>query len=506
MPEGQPAPQSTEAPPRPPKWRVPLLLIVLCSVVFALFWVSGRVKRPGRWASVCFNAMMAHRFDQALEALERYRELAREDIPASVEDELFQLRNNPDYPLGSERANAYFMARTIFLCVASGHAMARAEDEPGAAVAALRYVFRNVQSGGGPPKAQRFHVGPAHALYRGYGGPVHSAWAMAELLRHRRGLNACVVQIPAADKDAEPYYLCGSVIHGKMYLFDPYRAVAICRGHGTRVADVAGLLSGRHKLAPRFGGPGTPVTLDGLRKATYWIPASVATVTADAYLIQQIFEQSERKTDLVYRSFRRDLEHVAAAVYGHGTEVRDSFIRTSVDGRSDAVALWPVPFKVDQMRSSEEYAGWLGEVHRAVIIYWGPREDQLLGQHEAALTRYEEILAKHADDPEVAGDVSFFRACSGLRMAERSDLLRAYLREHPNGRWRPLATLRLAELEVWQEHKAAALELVAQMKAPYDLYAALLAKALEQGERNVRWVFPEPEDAKGKEDASAGEE
>jgi len=485
-----PAPSETEESSQTRWWRTPLLVLVLFAAVFAFFLVRARLTRKERASQACFQAMFSRRLAPALEALSKYREFAEEDIPAAVKDELFKLAGNADYPLYSRQADKYFLERVVFFSRTSDHALARAKNLGSPVLSVFDYVVRNLQPGVERPETKGLVVAPLHVLCRGYGEAVECAWVLAALLRSC-GVHAVVIRLPPSEKDKPPHRIVGALSDGRLYLFDPYRGVPICRAGDGRIADLQALLSGEQVMDPLFGGPGTPVTLDGLRGATYFVPAHVGNVLPDAWLLSEILRENGRY-EVVYRSFRDDLRNIAAAVFGDRAQVKDGFTRLTAQGRGEVVDLWPVPFKVDQrLAKTPGYYDKVTQAHRAAATYLAARQAQLFGEYEAAVSLYDEVLQRHADDVEVVEDVTFLKALAAPKISDRAQRLAGYLKDYPAGLWWPPATLRLAEIEAWRGDKDAALELIARLKPPYDLRAKLLKLAISKGKAQVRWRFPE---------------
>lgn len=470
------------------RWRTALFVIALCAVVVAAFYVAGLVNRRSNLSARCFDDMFSGRTTQALKALEEYRGVAAGDVPARVHDELFRLAGDKQYPLYRDKADRYLVDRVVLLALAAERALGRARDPGEAAVHAVGYVLHNVQSGG-PPEALAFRVTVPQVLCRGFGGPVESAWTVVSLLRVR-GAHACVILFPGSKPDTADYAIAGVLIGQKLWLFDPYRGVPVCRASDGCIADLQTLVSGGDAPKPRFGGDGTPVTVERLRTALYLVPADASTVLPDGWLLGDIFRRNGRG-EVVYRSFRDDLRNVAAAVFGEGARVTDSFTTMTCEGRGEVVALWDYPFKVDQLlATSTDYYAKLAQAHRAATVYLNERRLHLFGAFEPAREQYGRLLQEKASDGEVVEDVSFFRALVSAKPDERAELLSGYLAKYPAGRWRPLATLVLLELEVSHGGAEAARSYAAALRdTPYAFYADLLAEAAVT-RRPVVWTYP----------------
>jgi hypothetical protein len=268
-----------------PKWRAPLLVAVLLALAVIYVAIRGCAGRADRASRACFEAMFRQQHDRAAKALDAYRDLGADEIPPDVRDEVYKLEPYKNYPVAKTQFDDLLIERAAFYALASDHAVAPARDLRGAALCALGYVREHLQSGT-RPETDDLAVTPVHALYRGYGDPALSAWAMAALLRHRRGIHACVIQLlPPDDEEGAAYSIVGVVIDRRLYLFDPYRGVPLCRASDLAIADLQGLLSGRDTLAPGFGGVGTLVTLDALRRGLYFVPADISNVLPDAWLL-----------------------------------------------------------------------------------------------------------------------------------------------------------------------------------------------------------------------------
>lgn len=480
-----------------PRWRVPFLLALLCSTLVGVWYVKGRLKRTEDLARRCAEAMFTERFDAALDAFIEYRERALSDVPDSVRDEVFRLRGDKAFPFGGEQGDPthlrYLIERAVFFSLAAESALAgvRSGDIRGAALNVLAYVRRHVQSGTGDTGFPDVAATPVHVLCRGYGRPIESAWLMACLLRIR-GMHAAVVELPPASDGSEPYYLVGVLIDQKLYLFDPYRGVPLCRASDGCVADLEALLNGAEYLAPGFGGQGTPITTEGLANAAYLVPADPGNVLPDGYLLGKIVTDNGRY-ETICRPFRRDLGNLAAAVFGVGTapvQVEDRFTAITVQGRKETVALWTIPFKVDDLLLNRpDYRQKLAEMHKDLPLYLPARHAQLFKRPGAA-EQYAAVLRDHGGNPAVVHDVTFFKAVAQEDRDRRAAELAAYLAEHLSGRFRALATLLLAELEAARARFDSALELLGQVKSPYDLRAGLLRAAIRDGKGVLAWQFP----------------
>ena len=540
MAEGHPTEGSGDERQAAPRWRGPLLVVVLCLAVFALFWVFSRAKNKDRAAEACFKALFSNQVGRALEIFQEYREFAKDDVPSDVRDDFLRLkadRYKGTYPIYTEQVDEEFLDRTVFFCLASDYALTRAKDQPSAALRALLYAWRNVQSGGHGAAGSGLDVNPLHVLYRGYGNSVQHAWVMASLLRYQ-GMHAAVIllrdspqddqrregadggdkvdgALPATGQGAgegeeEPYAIVGVVGDRgrRLYLFDPYRAVPICRASDRRIADLQTLLSGEDGLAPGLGGPETPVTVARLRNGLYLVPTTVVGVLPDGFLLQQIIRQN-RQPYVVHRSFREDLRNLASVVFGQGAETEDRFTSLKLEGQGAVVRLWNYPFLVASKLADRGsgYFDRLTRAHRAMAtIYLKARQAQLLGNAALARTLYDDALAKHPDDAEAVEDIRFFKASlapAEVEEAPDEDALASvlagqvrafteYLRAYPSGRWRPLATLLLAELQALSGNAETARDLAAQLKgSPYALRARLLTWALRDGKRRIVFRFPE---------------
>jgi hypothetical protein len=497
----------------PPVWRIVLLVAVLAACVLAYFSVTGGLQDSERTGEACFQALFSRRTSRALETFREYRERNAEDIPAGVNNEFSRLRSIEQYPIRISRADAYFLERTVFLCLASDRAVQAARGVREGALHALRYVCRHVQSGV-PEDVSGLYVMPFHVLSRGFGSAGQSAWIMATLLRFR-GAHAAVVILPGRAGDERGYALCAVLIDRRLYLFDPYRAVPVCRAGDGRIADLAGLLSGRIKLGPGFG-KGTPVTVDALRTAVYTVPADPWCIMPDAWLLDRLVREHGRRRYVIYRSFRGDLRNLGAAVFGENAAVSDRFAMLSRDGRDELVALWDHPFRAAATMAATGYADKLARAHKgAATACTAARHAQLHGVYDVAARRYQKALKVHAGDRAVIDDVTFFKAslpmsrpeaaaelgeASGKKRQERlarlvwerqAEELAAYLRDFPDGRWRPLATMRLAELEAARGNGDEAMKWIRQVRPPYALRAEFLRKTIEAGRRRLVWTFPE---------------
>ena len=497
-----------------PRWRLLLLGGVLAVAVLAFLYLRGGAGGEERQelSRVCFAAMFHGQTPAALEALAKYRKVAAGLVPPEASDDLLKLegdRYRQDYPVCNKNADTYLIDEAVFLGLTIGPALdpdageagTDSERERAAVFRALAYVMRNMQSGGGTAESLALDVPPTYALRRGYGRPDQSAWLMAELLR-QRGMHAAVIQL--SGDTGKPYFITGVLLDRRLFLFDPYRAVPVCRARDGAVADLQSLLSGRDALAAGFGGTGTPITVEGLRKAVYLVPADPDSVLPDSALLMRILAEHGRPLCL-YRSFRRDLGNLAAAVFGENPAGQmDGFTSIRVNGRDEVVALWQYPFRLHERMTEPGYLSKLTELHRGLsAVYLMAREAQLRlerdtearqvqlgGTPDPAITQYEQILKDRAADAELVEEVTFFRATADPDPAERATRLAAYLEKYPAGRWQPLATLLAAGIEASRGDRDKAVELAEQLKPPYDLRGRLLIDAARRGHKGIAWTFP----------------
>lgn len=474
----------------PPPWRAPLLVAVLVLIVLAAFYV-GRTGSDDK-AEVsrrCFQNMMTHKLGPAVAELAKYRTRAKGEIPAVVREGFFRLKAAGDYPIYTDEADEYLVERTAFFCLAARIALGDTEDPRKAAVNALQYVAENLASrvGAGPRPRD---VAPFDLLRRGYScRSADSAWTMACLLRFG-GFHATVIQLdPSSPPDAAGDWVVGVLAGRNLDLFDPWRGVPVCRASDGNVADVAGIVSGEEQPGP---GHADTVTKEKLGKAVYFVPADTGSVIPDAFLLEQIIRENGGGPGMVYRSFRRDLGNIGAAVFGEGTRVSDGLTAFKVDGRDEAVALWLHPFNVQQAMTRPEYRREFVQSHRALVnVYLDSRTAQLIGLREQAVAHYGRLLKDHAGDAEVAEDLAFFSGSAAAGDDARAAALTSCIDAYPAGRWRPLAMMLLAETEARLGNFEAAANLADEIPPPYDLRARHLAATVKAGGKRLTWTFPE---------------
>jgi hypothetical protein len=482
------APAPPSEPASAPKWRAPLLLGVLCAIALTWAWVSSQAKDPKREASDCYELMFAGQTQQAMHAFERFRQVSDLPVPEDAEDEVFLLEGQPNYPIPHKTLNAYLMERIFFYSQVSRQALKHAGTQGAAAIAALEYVRENIQPGT-RPESDGLVVTSMHVLYRGYGNSVEMAWVMAEILRFR-GLHACLVLLkPKTEEAGDAYALVGVLIGRELYLFDPYRAVAVCRASDGRIADLKTLTSGADTLAPEFGGP---ERVESLKEAAYLVPSSPSFILPDSYRLANILRQHERRETL-YRSFRADLRNIAAAVFGEGSRVRTAgSVRFSVEGRDENVLLWDIPFKIDQLIHQPEYFEKIAKAHTRVQQYWIARQAHLFGEPKIALELFQRHQEESPDDAGVIEDIAFFSALAAAKGEDApAKKLAEYLAAYPDGQWRPLATLRLAEVELAGGNLDAAKDLLAELGPAYALRARLMQTKPEASPSLVTWQYPD---------------
>ncbi len=508
----QQAAASGTSSPKPPDDDRRLKIFIAAVVIgllalFVVMWFRARgpLQSKERVGAACFHAMFARDFDQAIAMFREFRELAEEDIPPEVRDEFMALtadRFQQTYPIYPREANPHQLWKTV-----SGSQFARAAFEGATtaqdfALAALRYVRINMQADPTPIEEQPVLLDPVELLHRGYGDSLQMSWVMAHLLRNG-GLDAAVGYLPASD-DEPDYGIVGVVIDRRMYLFDPFRGVPLCRAADGRVADLESLLSGEHELVPGFGGPGSPVRLDRLRRAAFFVPADSSNVTPDAWLLDLIFKGGGWH-NFIYRPVTRDIRQIGAAVFGDGARLRQprGNYWVLLDEESELrVGLWPFPFLVDQAKSDPQYADRLVQAYPHAPLVWDVRSAQLLRDKElnkAVRERYAELRERHEDNPEFLEDLTFFSTRLASYPGEQAGLLAGYLEDYPDGRWRPLATMMRAELEAQSGRGDVARGLTARIEppSPYALRARLLEQVVAQqptGRAIIRWQFPETDD------------
>jgi hypothetical protein len=480
-----------------PRWRAPLLVGVLIVMGLVAFWFAKDAQQPRRFASLCFQAMfVAQKHYTAALALAEYRKEAGDEIPAEVHDEVYRLRTQPyaeQHPLVHDTMDPHLIANAAFFSLASDSALQGAQTLQEAAKQGLRYVSLRVQADAIREGESVFPVGSIHALYRGHGTPSQLAWILADLLRCR-GIHACVVQLPPTPPAKRVYFLTGVLIGRHLHLLDPHRGVPLCRAHDGRVARLAGLLAGSERLAPGFGGPGTPATVDALRRASYLVPAGPGNILPDAWLLQKIVNDNGRH-DVIYRSFRRDLRQLAAVVFGTGGKEMRTFggdyVTIRASDRQQVCALWPFPFQIGKLGQNPDYVLQLARSTSSLRAYQEARSEHLFGQYKAALRLYDEAAARE-DLPEgAAEDIAFLRASITPTPEDRAERLGRYLNDYAKGRWRPLATFHLATLYAETGQFQPAIELAAQLEGPYGLIGSLIRQAAEDGKRRIVWSFPD---------------
>jgi hypothetical protein len=480
--------QSTQSdkPVAPPKWRAPLLLGILCAVGLTWAWLGARAKGPGRAASACYQQMFSGQTAKALEAFKWFKDTAELDVPEGASDEVFELQGLADYPIYTDKLDAYLMERIFFYCHVSQKALAKATDRRKAVSGALEYVRRHMQPGT-RPETKNMVVTSMHILYRGYGNSIEMSWVMTEILRFR-GIQTCIIILPPEEGASESYGLVGAVIDKRLHLFDPYRTVPLCRASDGKIADLQTLLAGADTLAPEFGGP---KMVARLKKASYVVPSSVGFILPDIYRLADIIGR-HRRPETIYRSFRGDMRNIAAGVFGDHSRVRGkTYTRLTVEGRDETVLLWDVPFKVDRMIRQPAYRQKLDAAHAKVRVYWLARQAHLFGESGIAAEFFRQRLQEFPDDADLAEDAAFFSAMAGAKGSDPPKMLSDYLKSYPEGRWRQSATMRLAEFEMVNGKGDAALELIAELKPPYDLRASLMKKALAGKSGRVAWWYPE---------------
>ena len=463
--------------------RLILLSAVLCIVAIAAI-VVARFRGPDTSdiATRCYNALFSGENKQALALLAQYREAATPP-PAKAKDELFRLQAIPEFKLYTNEANEQLLQQTTFFCLASARAVGDAQTPPGAVMRIFRYVTREIQSEGITPQI----ILPAqHVLIRGRASQVEICWLMAKLLRYR-GLHAAIVQLPQGDKPA--YSLVAVLGNKRLFLFDPWRGVPILRADGA-IANAVALASEEEDFAPGYGGADLPINADSLKSAVYLVPADADEILPDTWLLSDILRQNGRP-ETIYRSFRSDLMNIAAGVFGEGAPIEvDNFVALRAANRAETVLLWPYPFHAQIAASSPEYLPNVIEKEPAFTVYPGPRIAQVQGALRPAESKFEELLTS-ATEPQIIDDLTFFRAKSVEEAERKAEMLSDYLDKFPSGRWRPLATMILAENLLALGQGARAAELAATLEPPYDLKGKALEQAARNGETGLKWLFPE---------------
>lgn len=485
--------QNVNSPKKNLLWLIPVIvvIIIIAAVVPVLMKRAEMREREATMAQTgkqIFQALSEGNIPNSLALLEKYREAAMPILPEETKDDLFRL-DRKNFPLYTDTIDQHIL-QDILLFVGAVEGPAKsATNQRHLTINMLGYVMRSVQSGGGRPEAMSLVVPPALVLMRGYGNPVQAAWLYAKLLRYT-GMHTAVIYLEQGEGVA-PYAITGVAIEGKLLLFDPYRAMPLIRKSDGAIADLASIVSGKQELEQGFGGEGTPVTVEALKKALYFVPSEPENVLPDSYFINRILQEGGRK-EIIYRPFRRDLRNMAAAVFGEGAKVEDKNVAFFSQGRAEIVAIWDRPFKLEAMFTDPKYIETINAAHMAEQILIIPRQAQILGNRELAIQEYEKIIAT-AGNADAVQDAAFFKAMATNGQKERIAGLVAFTEKYPESTRRPLALIVIAELQAMQNNKDEALRIAQTVPAPYDIRAKQLIKALEANQQGIVWKFPAAE-------------
>jgi len=276
-----------------------------------------------------------------------------------------------------------------------------------------------------PEKAASPPADPYSVVWRGYGAPVETAWAYAEVAR-QMGVCTQVVAEGRPDETGEVHYRVQVYPAGaKPFLVDPYQGVPV-------VDPASGALL---SYAPT-------------QKATQPEAADPLRTAVDPRACFPRF--------LVF-------DHLLSVLPGHP--------RAAVDFKNlpagQAVQLWRPPLQIISYMATQRYAEDAARAYAALAMLQDVRTHKdartlhLHGARSAAANLYEAVsseLEKRLPQTEVSetADVfreaveaaSFFQAANafdGGNGQEAEKRLRDYLARYGDGKWRPLAAAMLAE-------------------------------------------------------------
>ncbi|MHC4480925.1 MAG: tetratricopeptide repeat protein, partial [Planctomycetota bacterium] len=279
---------------------------------------------------------------------------------------------------------------------------------------------------------------PYMVLWRGYGSPPELTWTYAELAR-QLNIRSRVLVLPAPPAGASPEYLVQVYPdEGEPFLVSPARGVPVLDPDSARTLSLAALQE---------------------RPAAYGAFLALAGDTSP--LDPARFKDAQLKDALEpFACFPRFLvlNHLLGPLPEH-PQLGVTAETLPPEGDLD---LWAAPLELLIRISSQQYARRSAEAYGSLQMTSQARVLQYQGLHGAADARYDAILAdvagklSAAEVPRAAALLkdaadygAFFRAANSFESGDHEKaekLLRAYLSDQPDGAWRVLARLQLAEI------------------------------------------------------------
>jgi hypothetical protein len=321
------------------------------------------------------NSTDDHTIVSARDQLNRYLDRRRDAIaPLRAEDRKW-LAERLGEPVLAEiaRINSFEELDTAYLrdalfLYSVARALDRPDEPPLEKVSRyFEWVMRNVQLS---PEGREAELAPTDVCLRGSGNRLERAWVFLELIR-QSGLHGAMVSLAARQAEDESVWLCGLVIAGEVYLFDPELGVPIPSGNGG-IATLRAL-SERPELIRDFDADGSltyrvrPQQVKGLRLQLLVEPTMVS--PRMAFLEEHLSGTIRANLRLDLPAVWRASEQALAGVAG-----------------SAPVAVWLYPQRTRQQLRAEPDRRTAFQQRMALLWMVMPaRLDQLRGRHEDAV-------------------------------------------------------------------------------------------------------------------------
>ena len=356
-------------------------------------------------------------------------------------------------------AGLHYVRTCATLWALARRATFRALDDVQKATALSRWMALHVL----PEAADCAPADPNMVLWRGYASPAQAAWTYAELAR-QAGLSCRVVVPPGEAGAAQARLVLVEVGGAEPLLVDPYAGVVLMdpeSGRPLSLKEVAANQGAFAALAALPGGDALPTgdQVGGASLKTAAYPEScLPRMLAFGYLLRDLPDHP-RVALPALRTGQGPIE----LWQGPAQMLLDI---DSEEGKKLAARDFTI---VDVLAPARKMH--ISGVYEAADQMYGKGLDQLVQRQKAAET--EESKALLAEGLDYG---SFFAALNAYDLGDdqhAETLMRAYLKERPDGRWRVLAQLVLAELLSARGDSAEAKAIWKGMPARRALYGAL---------------------------------
>jgi len=358
-----------------------------------------------------------------------------------------------------------------------------------------------------------FPAFPWQIMERGYGLCSRQCWVLATLARSL-GYKAGVMYLRGEEDLISHHTLTWVILPAQLhtgpvpgpredslYLFDPYTGVPILWPDGSpsatgpaahnlasylnclerpEIIDNFRILPARPHTGPvpGPGGQGHWMKSADLKNAIIWIVASPRSLLPKMALLQEILNEAP-EAPLVWTDLEAEVQKVYQALAPH-SPLQSVSLPLRFHGWAFVVDLWFFPFGLEASSTRVSFQEKRKEAHKFLALYAGARRQHLLGEYEKAKEEYS-LVQNRSHEPAVKEDVEFFLALLFLDMGkapEAAEKFQKYLKDYPEGFWRPLTMLNLGKaFEKMGEYEKAA-RAYEKVPPPMALGAGLRAKRL----------------------------